>query len=150
MLNRTMMPVLRTEAPLSTLRHGVLTNPTSLLKFLIGLLVVFCVFCLYLWQLSSITTIQAETASLRRQERALERQNVALMLQIAQWDSPAYVESKATELGLRPGPAPVYVTVTPSDDAARSGRAIQDTLATLWARLTLWLGPPAAAANGAP
>ncbi len=125
-------------------RQELLTGQAAWLPRLVALLITGCaLMSLYLWQASTISTMQTQTLRLRYEIAALERENVALMLQVAQWNSPGYIDEKATELGLRPGSAAIYVHVAaqaePGGTAPTSGRASN---VALWRRLTGWLPQP--------
>ncbi len=67
--------------------------------------------CLYLWQVNMITDLRVQTQDLREQAKGIEGGNADLMQQLAQWESPAYIEQQALAAGWRPADAPTYVQV---------------------------------------
>ncbi len=135
MLNQT--PLLRETQ--DTVLEGTLVGPTSvLLKFLVGLLLVSGLTCIYLWQASEIPSIEWKTQDLEVRTGAEVQKNVALMLQVAQWNSPSWIESKASTQGMVPSDQPIHVTLSPSSSGVRAMG--QRTVAeTVWEGITAWM-----------
>jgi cell division protein FtsL len=97
---------------LSSWQRALATRPTSqLLRFLLVLLLLCGLTCLYLWQASTVTDIQQHISELNLESAEYERANVTLMLQVARWYSPEYVIREATAQGMHPNVNPVFVTV---------------------------------------
>lgn len=83
------------------LRQGLYAGPNAWLKQLVLIFAIACaVTCVYLWQSSIIAALQKETNETQRALRQLERENVALMLQVAQRNSPNYIQERARRSGL--------------------------------------------------
>jgi hypothetical protein len=111
-------------------------SPTwRLLRFLLALGVLSGLYGLYVWQASTITVIQKETVRLGEQVGRAEQENVALMLQVAAWNRPDYVESKASALGMVQSPQSAFVQA-PSSGARQSADGEGGLLAVWWQELT--------------
>jgi hypothetical protein len=81
-------------------RLGALTGPFSgLLRYVLIAAVLTAIGCLYLWQVNDLSTLHEKTLKLQSEARVLEQENVGLAQQLAQWNSPAYVEKRSAELG---------------------------------------------------
>lgn len=81
-------------------RLGALTGPFSgLLRYVLIAGVLTAIGCLYLWQVNDLSTLHEKTLELHSQAKILEQQNVGLAEQLAQWNSPAYVDKRSTEQG---------------------------------------------------
>lgn len=148
MLNRsavsTPLPRTRAGSALGTasvweaLRRGLYAGPNAWLKQLVFIFAIACALtCIYLWQSSIIAAIQKDTAETRRALNQLERDNVALMLQVAQWNSPNYIQERARRSGLITERAAVTLEVplpaaTPA--AAPAGADAVLAEATAWWR----------------
>ncbi len=152
MLDRNVLPtpassspsaILRSVAQPAGLRGGVPSlweqlraGATSwLARFLLGLACCLALICLYLWQASTISAIEAETAGMESELGNLERESAALMIQLAQWNAPSFIESKIRELGMKAGPATIYVQVGDAATLDKSKRAA-DPGEPLWERFT--------------
>ncbi|MEJ5199299.1 MAG: septum formation initiator family protein [Anaerolineae bacterium] len=94
------------------LPKGLVATPSAWLIQLVLLFAATCLLaCVYLWQSSAVAEIAKDT---RRTEAAiarLERENVALMVQVARWNHPAYIEEQARKQGLAPASAPLALEV---------------------------------------
>jgi hypothetical protein len=88
----------------------------NLLQFLAVVCFLCAVACLYFSEANTIAGIRNDTLRLNAQAAALERENSALMVQVAAWNRPAYIQSKADALNLIPAAKPTYVQV-PSPQA---------------------------------
>lgn len=85
----------------TALRVGLYAGPHAWLKQLVLIFTIACVLmCAYLWQSSALAALQKDTRETQRAVAQLERDNVALMLQVAQWHNPAYIQDKARRSGL--------------------------------------------------
>ncbi len=81
-------------------RLGVLTGPQAgLLRYVLIAAIGCALLCAYLWQVNDLSNIHDATLTLQYQANQLEEKNVALAEQLAQWNSPAYVEQRSTEEG---------------------------------------------------
>ena len=92
-----------------------------------------------MWQSSIVSAIQKDTNEIQGKSDDLELKNVALMLQLAQWDNPAYIEQKAREQGLQPGQKPLVMSVPripPEGVAPNTGGA---DLAMLWREMRAYI-----------
>jgi hypothetical protein len=139
MLNRTSLIPLLAPPGLVSLGQRWLAGPTSgLLKFLSVLVIISGLTCLYVWQASTITAIENNTAAMCVELAELERRNVALMLQVAQWNAPSHIESQSQWQGMMPAPQPIYVAV-PGSAAVSSGTGNDQLAKAWWAWLTGWL-----------
>jgi hypothetical protein len=87
--------------------------------------------CLYLWQVNVITDLREETGALRQQAEAIESGNAYLMQQLAQWESPAYIEQQALAAGWRPADAPVYVQLPSAPQVVADATPADNTIAWL-------------------
>ena len=85
------------------------TAASALLRFLVLLVVISGLTCLYVWQANSISAIGGETQAMAAEVQTLERQNVRLMLEYSRWDTPGYIEAESSKSGMVVGPAPVRV-----------------------------------------
>jgi hypothetical protein len=83
-----------------------------LLRYVLVVMVLCAVGCLYLWQVNSIKNISDQTIALQSQAGDLEAANTSLMLQLAQWQSPAYIDRRARERGSAPVVDPLRVKLT--------------------------------------
>lgn len=116
--------------------RNTLTGPlSSLIRYILLLAALCAVGCLYLWQASDITDLHDEIIHLRQASQRLEAANAFLMLQLAQWNSPAYIERQANELDLVSGQTPVIVKVTPSQSRVDTRQPGNPTPGSLVQRL---------------
>jgi len=93
---------------------------SGLLHFLILLVIISGLTCLYVWQANTIFAIRGETEVMTQEIRSLERQNVSLMLQYAPWDAPGYIEEESSLSGMVVGQVPVRVQLPRSDERQAS------------------------------
>ena len=81
-------------------RREALAGPTSnLLRYVMIAAILTAIGCAYLWQVNSLSDIYDKTLGLQADASELEKQNVVLAEQLAQWNSPAYVGKRSTEEG---------------------------------------------------
>ena len=113
-------------------------GPTSgLIRFIIILVAICALANVYLWQASLIAATRSDAMELRGQLTDLEQENVALMLQLARWNSPSFIEERAQELGLRNVSAPMRIALPAETPLANASHASGS--AAFWQRLTSWL-----------
>jgi len=152
MLDHVPAPQVLPQPTWGSIHQSLAVGPTSrLLKFLLGLIIISGLTCVYLWQASTISSIENETARMGAELAALERENSVLMLQVAQWNAPTYIENKAHKQGLVPAQQPLYVQV-PTTVYAHNGANHRQSwdAATLWQQLTGWVPGLAQALNQLP
>ena len=140
MLNRitTTVPTIIPRIGLPSWRAALRTGPTSGLLRFVGLLIAVCALAnLYLWQASLVSSMQDEVAAAQAAITRLERENVSLMLQVAQWNSPGHIKDVAQQQGLRAGQAPVRLQVQPLLDSTQDRQGV--TSVNVWQWLTGWL-----------
>jgi hypothetical protein len=82
---------------------------SGLLRFLILLVAICGLTCVYVWQAETISAIRTKTQEMARAIEVLERQNVNLMLDYAGWDAPAYIEAESNKSGMVVGQIPIRV-----------------------------------------
>jgi hypothetical protein len=83
--------------------RAALSGPfTLLLRYVLVLIVLCAIGCLYLWQASDISQLNKQTQRVLYEARNVEATNASLMTQFAQWNGPAYIERQADALGLVP------------------------------------------------
>jgi hypothetical protein len=115
-----------------------LSARSSLLHFLILLAIICGVTCLYVWQANTISAIRVETQAMTEETRALERQNVSLMLEYARWDAPGYIEAESSRSGMLVGQAPIRVRLpAPSERQDAMGPDAEKSAAI--GQLATWL-----------
>jgi len=135
----------------SALRNSLFAGPNAWLKQIVLVFTIACILtCVHLWQSSLIAAIQKDTLRTDAQSAVLERTNVALMLQVAQWNHPAYVKEKARQGRLTPAPAPLVIEVPIANDAAQANTLTDPALAQaarLWRRFMAQIVEPAAVAQ---
>ncbi len=136
MLNRTAattpMPRIAWDA-LRALRKGLMAGPNAWLFQMVLLAFLACLLtCAYLWQSSAISDIESDTQDIMRQSKALERSNVALMVQLAKWEHPAYIERMAKKQGMMPAQPPLVLQVPIQAAQAGSTDFLASSIAGLW------------------
>jgi len=109
-------PVGRTEAngAIQAVQSGV---NTALLLFLLLLVAVSALTCLYVYQVNAITKIQNETWYTQQEIARLDLETAPLQLELAQMQAPQVIDSESAELGMKTGGpalrAPVLATDAP-------------------------------------
>ncbi len=88
---------------------------SGLLRYVLIAAVLTAVFSLYLWQVNDLSTLHDNTLALQDKAHVLEQQNVVLAEQLAQWNSPTYVDQLSSQQG--------YVLAAKRTIAAPSGEA---------------------------
>jgi hypothetical protein len=141
MLNRITTPqaLIPRSGPVSW-RQELLSGQAAWLPKLVVLLVAGCVMTsLYLWQASVISTMRTKAMQLDYEAAGLERENVRLVTQLAQWIAPSYIDGKSAALGLLDASAPLRVHVTQPPAPAEAQRDTTTGSVAVWRRLTDWL-----------
>jgi predicted PurR-regulated permease PerM len=97
-------------------RRGLSTRQAAILLRYVLVVAVFCAAgCLYIWQVNTISIISNNMMKLERQARDKEAANALLMQQLAQWESPAYIDQRVRALGMTPAGLPLVVKVPGSN-----------------------------------
>lgn len=120
MLNRTALPLRPPLGGSISWPRGQADGPIAqtakesipLLRFLLVLILLCGLTCLYLWQTSTVTKIQQETGRLNLENFEYERGNVELMQQVATWYGPGYICEEARARGMQLSTNPIY-SITP-------------------------------------
>ncbi len=108
----------------------------NLLQFLAVVCFLCAVACLYFSEANTIAGIRNNTLRLNAQAASLERENSALMVEVASWNRPAYIQSKADTLKLVPAAQPTYVQVpSPQAPVQAVAEPRSADLATWWQSL---------------
>jgi cell division protein FtsL len=107
-----------------------------LLQFLVVLVLVCAATCVYLWQTSTISDSTTQVRDMQVELRDLERSNVTLMLQVAQWNSPPYIEQEARKQGMAPGQVPQFVQVPFEIDPTAASQPETSMQAAVLERIT--------------
>ena len=149
MLNRTAVstPLPRARGAIGgtsiggALRQGLYAGPNAWLKQLVLIFAIACALtCVYLWQSSAIAALQKDTNETQRALKQLERENVALMLQVAQRNSPSYIQERARRSGLITERAVMVLEVPLPMATPPAGAAVGDAMlaeATAWWRFLM-------------
>ena len=150
MLNRTSFTTPALRLNWGAVLRGLLAGPNAwLMQLTIIAVVVSLLTCGYLWQSSSLRDIQKDTRQTERMLTDLERQNVALMLQVAQGNAPAYIEEKARREGMVPGQTPLAMQVPNYAQPAPQAHSGMDDLGSRWQELINRVPRPAAVIQAA-
>ncbi len=91
----------------------------NLARYLLFVLVICALACVYYWQASEQRALQKETAELEWKAYQLEQENVRLAEQLARWRAPSYVEKRMREEGYTAARAVLRVQL-PSSGIQRS------------------------------
>jgi hypothetical protein len=144
MLDRASSPALLPSAELVSLRQGLAVGSAAgLFKFFGMLVFISGLTCLYLWQASTISTIEYDTTKLAAKSEMLEIENVDLMRQVQQWFAPAYVEGKAIERGMVPIQTQTFVELpVMNQPTATPEQNRREAAELLWHQATGWLHQP--------
>lgn len=149
MLYRTAISMPLPRIAWVALRNSLFAGPNAWLKQLALIFTIACALtCAYLWQSNAIAVIQKDTQQIQSKSAELEHSNVALMLQVAQWNNPAYIKQKARVGGLTPAKTPLVMQAPRPAAPAQSapiGDAIQAETTALWRQLVEQISKPAAA-----
>ena len=145
MLNRTSLTTPALRLNWGALLRGLLAGPNAwLMQLTLIAVVVSLLACAYLWQSSALRDIQKDSRQTEQEVTDLERQNVSLMLQVAQWNAPAYIEEKARREGMVPGQTPLAMQVPNPAQPAPQARSGMGDLASRWQQLISRVPRPAA------
>jgi len=150
MLNRSSLTTPALRMNWGALLRGLLAGPNAwLMQLTLIAVVVSLLACAYLWQSSALRDIQKDTRQTEQELTDLERQNVSLMLQVAQWNAPAYIEEKARREGMVPGQTPLAMQVPNPAQRAPQARSGMDDMASRWQQLLSRVPRPAAVIQAA-
>jgi hypothetical protein len=108
---------------------------SALLRFLILLVTMCGLTCLYVWQANTISTIKNNTQIMIDEIQDLDRQNVNLMLEHSRWDAPAYIEAESSKSGMVVGQAPVRIRLPAWSQGDQGAEAQADPIRQLAATL---------------
>ncbi|MCX7707848.1 MAG: septum formation initiator family protein [Anaerolineae bacterium] len=114
MLNRTVSSPISWPLARWRLWQRSLHAEINLARYLLFVLVICALACVYYWQASEMRKLQEETAALEEKAYLLEQENIRLAGQLAQWSSPAYVEKRMREEGYIPAPMVLRVQLPSS------------------------------------
>ena len=150
MLNRTSLTTPGMRLNWGALLRGVLAGPNAwLMQLTLIAVVVSLLACAYLWQSSALRDIQKDTRQTDEKLTDLERENVALMLQVTKWNAPAYIEEKARKEGMVPGQTPLAMQVPNPAQPAPQSHSGMDDLGSRWQELINRVPRPAAVIQAA-
>jgi cell division protein FtsL len=145
MLNRSSLTTPALRVNWGALLRGLLAGPNALLMQLtLVAVVVSLLACIYLWQSSALCDIQNDTQETEQKVTQMERQNVALMLQVVKWNAPAYIEEKARREGMVPGQTPLAMQVPKQAQLASQASTGTSEVALRWRQMINRLPRPAA------
>jgi len=155
MLNRTSLTTPGMRLNWGALLRGLITGrllagPNAwLMQLTLIAVVVSLLACAYLWQSSALRDIQKNTRQTEQKLTELERENVSLMLQVAKWNAPAYIEDQARREGMAPGQTPLAMQVPkPAQPAPQAHSGMSDA-ASRWQELINRVPSPAAVIQAA-
>lgn len=141
MLNRTSIPTPNARTAWGAVLRGLFAGPSAwLIRLALITVVVSLLMCVYLWQVTTIQDIETDTRDIQQKIDQLEHDNVTLMLQLAQWNHPAFIERTARQQGLTPGKAPLVMHVPLAAEPRGPGEATTDVPA--WQQLIRRLPKP--------
>jgi|YNPNPStandDraft_1061719.scaffolds.fasta_scaffold41852_3 cell division protein FtsL len=145
MLHRTTVARPLGGASWGPLQRGLASVPSAWLIQLALLFAAVCLLaCIYLWQSSIVAEIQKDTARTEAAIVRLERENAALMVQVARWNHPAYIEEQARKQGLVPASAPVVLEVPVPAQVPADRSSVSSSLLSAWRQFVDRLPQPAA------
>lgn len=140
MLDRSSIPAPLTGTAGDSIRQAILTGPTSgLIRLTAILVVVSALTCVYLWQASQVAALNSKIVTVRAQTAKVEREYAQLILDVAKWCSPAYIEQKAAEMGLVVRSLATRVAVPGATEAPQPATPDLTASGGLWERLRSWL-----------
>ena len=144
MLDNTALPKSHDQPPERRLAGRMALSPQTLQAVLIVLGIALVTFVLYLYVLpnSQIDAARMRIADLQLQKAVLERENAALMQEIARASNLAMLEVRARALGMGPTTSAIYLSMPGRNPTAVSQPAIgQEDVAAedKPATLTEWL-----------
>jgi hypothetical protein len=108
---------------------------SALQRFLILLVIISGLTCLYVWQADTISAIKGNTQTMMDEIQDLERQNVTLMLEYSRWDAPSYIETESRNSGMVVGQAPIRVQLPSWSEGNQGGESPADAVRKLAAAL---------------
>ncbi|MCX7671812.1 MAG: septum formation initiator family protein [Anaerolineae bacterium] len=101
--------------------------------------------CIYLWQSSAVADIERDTRRVENSIAQLEHKNVALMVQVARWNHPAYIEEQARKQGLVPAAAPLALEVLVAAPTSTVRSPVVHAASSIWRQFMDRLPRPAVA-----
>jgi cell division protein FtsL len=145
MLNRTSLTTPGMRLNWGALLRGLLAGPNAwLMQLTLIAVVVSLLACAYLWQSSALRDIQKDTRQTERMLTTLEHENVSVMLQVAKWNAPAYIEEKARKEGMVPGQTPLAMQVPKPTQPAPQPHSWMGDATSRWQQLISSVPRPAA------
>jgi hypothetical protein len=112
MLNRAISSPTWTPSRWSDWRRGLSDSQAAMVRrYVLIVIVLSTLGCIYLWQLNVITELRQSTWAMLDQTEEIEGANATLMVQLAQWESPSHIDQAATAAGWQRADAPIYVQV---------------------------------------
>lgn len=107
--------------------RAVLTarQPKLLLRYVVVLVVLCVLGCIYLAQMNVITNLSSKTYEAKLEAVDLEAENASLMLRLAQLETPAAIAAQANAQGLSIAGAPTIVSIPPTADGMEQVTAVQ-------------------------
>jgi hypothetical protein len=112
MLNRAISSPTLAPSRWADWRRGLSDHQAAMVRrYVLVVIVLSALGCIYLWQLNVITDLRAETSAMRRKTVEVEGTNAVLMEQLAQMQSPARIEQAAQAAGWQGVETPLYVEV---------------------------------------
>jgi hypothetical protein len=89
-------------------------------RYVLTVVIISALGCIYLWQVNVITDLRQRTAVIRAETVDVEGANSVLMQQLARWESPKRIEQAASAVGWRRVDTPTFVQLSSSDEALTS------------------------------
>ena len=114
MLNRAISSPTLAPSRWSDWRRGLSDREAALVRrYVLIVIVLSALGCVYLWQVNVITHLRQETWKMHLQTVEIEGSNAMLMEKLARWESPSRIERAASAAGWRRADTPMYVQVSP-------------------------------------
>jgi hypothetical protein len=144
MLDGTALPKAHSQPTKKALAGRLVLSPQTWQAVLIVLGIALITFVLYLYVLpnSRIDAARVRIADLQAQKAMLERENAALMQEIARASNLKTLEIRAKALGMGPAASAIYLSLpqqSPEPAAQAAASQADSTAASTLATLTGWL-----------
>ncbi len=97
----------------------------NLARYLLFVLTICALACLYYWQASQLQELQKETVALEWQAYLLEQENIRLATQLARWNSPAYIEKRMQEEGYVAARTVMQIQLPPFSAPGSDGQPVR-------------------------
>lgn len=132
MLDGTALPKSHNRSPERTLAERLTPSPQALQAVLIVLGIAVITFVLYLYVLpnSQIDAAKVRIADLQTQKATLERENAALMQEIARVSNLKTLEDRAKALGMGPTTNAIYLSLPDRNPATAAQTAASQAYST--------------------